>query len=137
MLLVHISGYTPYAPEERYFYVIILFIKEMALTFVYFLFAFLYKWFRLANNDSPITSVNFRRWLIEGSLAPYLFSGIILEYYIGCLKTFDQYQSFYIIGMILKLPLYFSMRCAENQPDFFLNRFEYFLIIKKYEWFLK
>ncbi len=102
MLLVHISGYTPYAPEERYFYVIILFIKEMALT-----------------------------------LAPYLFSGIILEYYIGCLKTFDQYQSFYIIGMILKLPLYFSMRCAENQPDFFLNRFEYFLIIKKYEWFLK
>jgi hypothetical protein len=30
--------------------------------------------------------------------------------------------------MILKMPLYLFMRCAENQRDFFLNRFEYFLI---------
>jgi hypothetical protein len=117
-----------YAQEERYFYAIVLFIKEMALTFVYVLFALLYKWFRLVNNNSPMTFVNFCPWLIEGSLALYLFFGILLEYYIGCLNTFfDQYQSFYIIGITLKIPLYLFMRCAENQPDFFsiaLNIFQ-------------
>ena len=111
-----------YAAEERYFYVIVLFIKdkEIALVFLYVLFAFLYKWFRLVNNDTPITSVNFRRWLIESTLAPCLFGGILLEYYTGCLSTlFDQYQSFYIIGMTCKIPLYFFMRCAGSQADFF------------------
>jgi len=119
-----------YAQEERYFYGIILLIKEMALTFVYVLFAFLYKWFGLVNNDSRITSLNFHRWLIEASFAPFLFCAIIFEYYIGCLDTvFDQYQLFYIIAITLKVPLYLLMRCAESQPDFFLNHFESFLII--------
>jgi hypothetical protein len=102
-----------YAQEKRYSFIIVLFIKEMLLTFVYVLFAFLYRWLRLVNNDSSITSVNFRRWLIEGSMAPYLFAGIILEHYIGCLGIFfDQYQSFYIIGMILKIPLHSTCSCV-------------------------
>jgi hypothetical protein len=118
-----------YAQEERYFYVIVLFIKEMSLTFVYVLFAFLYKWFGLAKNDYRATAMNCRRWLVEGSLAPYLFVGILLEYYIGCIHIFfDEYQLFYIVAIILKVPLFFLMRCAESQPDFILNRYEYFLI---------
>jgi hypothetical protein len=125
-------------PEDRYVYITVLFLKEMTLTSVYVLFAFLPKWFGLMNNNSPITSVNFQRWLIEGSLAPYLLGGILLEYYIGYSDTlFDQYQSFFIIGMILKIPLYLFMRCAESQANFFLNQFEYFLINKACQWLLK
>jgi len=127
-----------YAQEERYLYRIILLIKEMALTFVYVLFAFLYKWFGLANNDYRVTSMNFSRWLVEGSFAPFLFCSFVGEYYIECINIiFDEYQLFYIIAITLKIPLFFLMRCAESQPDFFLNHFESFLISRLCESFSK
>jgi hypothetical protein len=97
----------------------------MLLVFVYVLFAFLYEWFGLAYNGGRVTSMNFRRWLIEASYAPFLLCG----YYMGCLDMiFDEYQVFHLIGITLKIPLFFSMRYPESQPDLFLNHIETFLV---------
>jgi hypothetical protein len=41
-----------YAHQGKFFYGIMLLIREMLLVFVYVLFAFLYKWFGLAYNGS-------------------------------------------------------------------------------------
>jgi hypothetical protein len=121
---------TSYAQQQRHVYRIILLIKEVALVFVYVLFAFLYKWFGFANNDRHITTMNFRRWLIEAAFIPLLFMGFVGEYYIQCISSiiFDEYQLFYILAITLKVPLFFLMRYGESQPDFFLNRFECYLI---------
>jgi hypothetical protein len=61
--------------ERKYFYWIILLIKEMSLVIIHVLLAFLYKWFRLTNNDDRIISMNFHRWLVEASFAPFLAGG--------------------------------------------------------------
>ncbi len=97
----------------------------MSLVFVYVLFAFLYEWFGLSNNGDRITSMNFRRWLIEASYAPCLLCGFLCGYYLGCLDViFDEYQIFHLIGITLKIPLFLWMRYAESQPDLFLNHIE-------------
>ncbi len=64
-----------YVHERKYFYWIILLIKEMSLVIIHVLLAFLYKWFRLTNNDDRIISMNFHRWLVEASFAPFLAGG--------------------------------------------------------------
>jgi len=96
------------------------FSPEIILTFVYMLFAFLYDWFRLVNNDYRITSLNFRQWLIEASSAPILLFGASFSYYIRCIDVFfDEYQSFYISGFMVKVPLFFLIHYAESQSDLF------------------
>jgi hypothetical protein len=76
------------------------------------------------NSDYSITSMNFHRWLIKGSFAPSLIRSLFVCY-IGCIDNiFDEHQPLYIIAIILKVPLFFVMRYAESQPDFFLNNLE-------------
>jgi len=114
-----------YEQEERDAHGIILLEKEIILTFVYTLFAFLYKWFELMNNEKHITSTNFHRWLIEASTVPYILFCIFSNYCMGCIDNFfDECKSFQIRAIMLKVPLFFLMRYAENQPDFFLKEME-------------
>ena len=94
-------------------------LRELTMTLIYVLFAFLYKWFGLASNGSFLTSMNFHRWFVEASYAPFHFCVFVLKYYIG-------YKN--IVTMALKVPLFFLMRWAESQPNFFLNNFESLLI---------
>ena len=116
--------------ENKRLFVFLLFVKEIALTSAYVLFAFLYKWFGLTNNNSPITSLNFYRWIIEGTCAPYLFIGLFWMFYMqGFDILFDEYQLLYLCEITLKIPVYILMRCAESRPDFFLNRLESDLLI--------
>lgn len=83
----------------------------------------------MADNGGRLTSMNFRRWLIEASCAPFLLCGFLCGYYMGCLDMiFDEYQVFHMIGITLKIPLLFSMRYAESQPDLFLNHIETSLV---------
>lgn len=104
---------------------IILLEKELILTFVYVLFAFSYKWFRLMNNDEHITSMNFYRWLIEASTIPYVLLRIFSNYCMGYIDSFfDECKSFQVCAIMLKVPLFFLMRYAENQPDCFLKDME-------------
>jgi hypothetical protein len=118
-----------YAHEGKYFYGIILLIKEMLLVFVYVLFAFLYKWFGLAYNGGRITCMDLYRWLVEASYAPFLLCGILCGYYTGCFDMiFDEYQVFHLIGVTLKISLFFCMRYAESQPDLSLNHIETSLV---------
>ncbi len=118
------------ALEDKHFYVFLLFVKEIALTSIYVLFAFLYKWFGLTNNNSPITSLNFSRWIIEGSCATYLFLGLFWVFYMESSDLiFGEYQVLYLFAITLKVPVYIFMRCAESRPDFFLNRLESDLLI--------
>ncbi len=109
-----IKEYIPlrvYDPQERYLYGIALLKKEMALIFVYILFAFLYNCFGLVNNDYRMTSVKFRRWLIEALSVPVLLLGALFSHYIGCIDIFfDEYQSFYINAFMIKVPLFFLTR---------------------------
>lgn len=118
-----------YIHKGKYFYRIILLIKEISFVFVYVLFAFLCKWFGLTRNSDRITSMNFRRWLIEGSCTPFLLGAYLCGYYMECLDTiFDEYQLFHLVGMTLKIPLFFWMRYAESQPDLFLNHIQTSLV---------
>jgi hypothetical protein len=68
-----------YEQEERYLYWIILLRKEMVSILVYILLAFFYKLFGLVDTDSPVTHMNFRRWLIKASFFPVLFVCIMLD----------------------------------------------------------
>lgn len=104
---------------------IILLEKELILTFVYVLFAFSYKWFGLMNNDEHITSMNFYRWLIEASTIPYVLLRIFSNYCMGYIDSFfDECKSIQVCAIMLKVPLFFLMRYAENQPDCFLKDME-------------
>jgi hypothetical protein len=104
---------------------IILLEKELILTFVYVLSAFSYKWFGLMNNDEHIPSMNFYRWLIEASTIPYVLLRIFSNYCMGYIDSFfDECKSFQVCAIMLKVPLFFLMRYAENQPDCFLKDME-------------
>jgi hypothetical protein len=49
--------------------------------------------------------MNVRRWLVEGSFAPFIF-GFLIEYCIGRPNIiFDEYQLFSIVEITLKVPL--------------------------------
>lgn len=132
--LIHIMtsniSFRQYAPERRYSYGFGLLIKEVISVCIYVLLASLYKWFGLANNDSHITSMNVRRWLVEGSNALFIIFALFIDFYFRWIYVFDEYQFFSIIGMTQKLPLFFLMRYVDSRPDCFLNRFEYYLICK-------
>ena len=119
----------PISVHDRYLYVSALVIKELTTTLIYVLLAFLCKWFELTNKDYRITSHDFRWWLIEGSYTHHLLGSLILEYYVGWIDTvFEENQLYSIFALTIKLPVFILMRCAESDPDFFLNRFEYSLI---------
>ena len=111
-----------YAHERKYLYGIMLIIKEMLFVFVYVLFAFLYKWFGFAYNGELVTLIDLHRWLIEATCAPFLLWAFLYGYYMECLDiVFDEYQVLHMVGVALKIPLFFWMRYAESQPDVFLN----------------
>jgi len=78
--------------------------------------------------------MTFRRWLIEASFIPAIVIGTFFVYYVRFIYgIFDEYQSIYFITIMLKMPLFFLMRYAECQHDFFLNKFEAFIICTIYE----
>jgi hypothetical protein len=73
--------------------------------------------------------MNIRRWFVEATFAPFICFGFLIEYSVGRSNIiFDEYQLYNIMVITLKLPLFFFMRFAEIQPDFFLNHFELFLL---------
>ena len=116
--------------EDKRLFVFRLFVKEIASTSVYVLFAFLSKCFGLMNNNFSITSLDFRRWIIEGTCAEYLFFALFWMFYMeGFDILFDEYQLLYLCEITLKIAVYILMRCAESWPDFFLNHLESYLLI--------
>jgi hypothetical protein len=73
--------------------------------------------------------MNFSRWLIEASCAPFLLLAFLGGHYLECVDIiFDEHQVFHLIGIALKIPLFFWMRYAESQPDLFLNHIETALV---------
>lgn len=69
--------------------------------------------------------MNFRRWLIEASFSQIFIVATFWVYYVRCIPTiFDEYQTVYIVAIMLKIPLFFLMRYAEYEPDYVLNKFE-------------
>jgi hypothetical protein len=120
-----------YSPSKRYRYAVVVLIKEVLLIFVYILFCYIYQWYRLSNNANHVTSMNIRRWFVEATFTPFLCFFFLIEYSVGRPNIiFDEYQLYYIAAISLKLPLFFFMRFAERQPEFFLNHFELFLLKK-------
>ena len=114
-----------YAHEGRYFYGIILLLKETLLVFVYVSFAFSYEWIRRGNNIDGVTSIHFYRWLIEASCAPFLLCAFLVGYSMQCLDmVFEEYQIFHLIGITLKISLFFWIRYAEIQPERYLYHME-------------
>jgi hypothetical protein len=80
----------------------------------------MYRWFVLM--DSIITSTNVHQWLIEASFVPIAVSSAFYERYLGFMENFfDKYQTLYIFGFMLKIPLFFFTRYAESNSDFFVN----------------
>jgi NADH:ubiquinone oxidoreductase subunit 5 (subunit L)/multisubunit Na+/H+ antiporter MnhA subunit len=117
-----------YEHEERYLYWIIMMMKEITLIIAYSLLAFFFKFFGFVNNDSSITQMHVRLWFIEASFFPLLFVCCFCIYYVGCMyDIFDEYQTVYIIIIMLKVPLFFWMRYAECQLDAFPNRLEAYI----------
>ena len=111
--------------DERDGHGIILLKKEIIFTFIYIFFALVYQWFGLMNNDEYIISRNCYRWLIEASTIPFILLRIFSNYCMGYIYTFfDECESCQICGMILKVPLFFLMRYAENQPYCFVKDME-------------
>ncbi len=118
-----------YEHEERYLYWIIMMMKEITSIIAYSLLAFLFKFFGFVNNDSSITQMHVRLWFIEASFFPLLFFGCFCIYYVRCMyDIFDEYQTVYIIIIMLKVPLFFWMRYAECQLDAFPNRLEAYIL---------
>jgi hypothetical protein len=120
---IHVRSY-----EQRYFYWIIIMIKEIILILVYIFFGFFFNFFGFVNNDSSIRQMYFSRWFIEASFFPVLIVICLCTYYIKCMyDIFDEYQTIYIIVIMLKVPLFFWMRYAECQLDAFPNTLESFI----------
>ena len=124
-----------YSPLKRYSYISIVLVKEVLLIFVYILFCCMYE---LSNNGTYITWIKIRRWFVEATCVPYLYFAFLVEYSVGQTNIiFDEHQSYYIALILVKLPVFFVMRFAESQPDFFLNNFELFLLQKRCEFLFK
>ena len=101
----------------------------MIFVLVYVLLSVFCKWLPFANNDTPITSMIYQRWLIEASSFPGILCGTYYMYYVDSIDDlFDKYQSIYVLVLMLKIPLFFVMRYAEYQPYFFLNKIEISMI---------
>jgi len=84
--------------------------------------AFLYAWLGLTNINYTITNVVLIRWLIEATLAPYIFFVAILVYYVEGIQLYlDGPQSSYIFAMFIKVPLFITMRYAEIEPESFVH----------------
>jgi hypothetical protein len=117
-----------YEDEERYFYWIIMMMKEITLIIAYSLLAFFFKFFGFVNNDSSITQMNVCRWFIEASFFSFLFVSCFCIYYVRCMyDIFDEYQTVYMIIIMLKVPLFFWMRYAEYELDAFPNKLEAYI----------
>jgi hypothetical protein len=96
--------------------------KEITLIFVYVLFAVLYRWYGLVNNNNVITSMTFYQWVIEASFAPIVLGIHYSEFGFGDADDiFELNEPYYILAIILKIPLFFLMRYTENNGDCFLN----------------
>lgn len=99
--------------------------KEMQLILTYISIAFLYTRFPLSDRKNILTYFNFLRWLIEASLLPQILILALINYYFICPENFFHlYHSFYITIVMTRIPLFFFMRYAEIQPNFFLNEFQ-------------
>jgi len=89
------------------------------------LIRFLVQMVRIDEEWWTYTSMNFYRWLIEASTIPYVLLPIFSNYCMGYIDSFfDQCKSFQVCAIMLKVPLFFLMRYAENQPDCFLKDME-------------
>jgi hypothetical protein len=110
----------PYEEEELIFlYSIGVLIKEITLIFVYVFFAFMYRCFGLVHDKSIITSMNFYQWLVEASYIPFVLS---TTYYVGTIENFVRlYRSFSLVAIMIKIPVFVLMCCAESDNYFFLN----------------
>ncbi len=107
---------------HRYSLMIIVLKKEMIMIFVYVYMAFLYTWLQLVNSNYRVTYFNLLRWLIEASLVPKIL--IYYSFSFFCMYEegfFRLYHAFYVITIIIKVPLFILMRFAESESDFCLN----------------
>ena len=97
--------------------------KEIILVSVYVLFAFMYKWLALVHDENVITSMNIYQWSIEATFAPLIFASTYCCSFIGdelgTNQLYGHYQYRFII--MLKIPLFVLMRCAETYGSFFIN----------------
>jgi hypothetical protein len=127
-----------YSPLKRYSYAAVVLIKEVSLIFFYILFCYIYQWYGSPNIAKHVTSINRRRWIVEATSTPFLCCAFLIEYSVGRPNIiFDEHQLYCIAVISVKLPVFFFMRFAESQPDFFLNHFELFLLKKTCQLFFQ
>lgn len=106
-----------------------LIMRQMALIFTYLLLAFTLKWFRFVVQDSPITSMDVYRWLLEASLMPLTLCDYLLSHYISLDdEVICETQSCFVMEISIRVPLFILMRFAESKSNFFVNVFEAHLV---------
>lgn len=111
--------------EERILsYSIGVVIKEAILIFVYVSLAFIYRWSGLVHDKYMVTSMDFYQWSAEALYIPIILT---TTYYFGTIEIFIYlYRSFSLFAILMKIPVFVLMRCAESRRDFFLNDFKAF-----------
>lgn len=78
--------------------------------------------FRLLNTNYSITPMVFAHWLIEASSVPIILAAAFVEYYIEWSNNFfDKYPLYFIVVILIKVPLFVLMRYAECELDFVVN----------------
>ena len=97
--------------------------EDMIVVFLYVLSAFLYTWLWLMKSYRSISYMYFIRWFIEATCSPF----IICTFYCGLSDVLmANYKSgTYMTGLImLKLPVFLIIRCAETGSIVILDRLQ-------------
>jgi hypothetical protein len=119
----------PYVQEGNPYFILLK--QEIKLILIYVCFSIVYKWLQFSNSNYTITLLNILRWLIEASNVPLpLLYTIIFSQSHFIENFFKYYEFFYVLIIILKLPLFFMMRYAESDSDYIVNDLQMFLLNK-------
>lgn len=116
-----------YEYRGRYFYCVVLFVKEIVLASVYILLALFCKWSGLINNNSEITYMDFHRWFIETSFDLFFITHVMCMYFYRrlILDWTNEFQIAHdVVILIFEIPVFIIMRYAEHQPHCQVNMFK-------------
>lgn len=97
--------------------------KELKLIFTYVSLAYLCTWLTSSRMTS-ITTFTLFRWLAEASLLPHTLLIVACDPFSNVFDVAGCYFFLYVPTILVKVPLFVLMRCAEMRSDFFLNAIE-------------
>ena len=100
--------------------------KELKLISTYVFLAYLCTWLS-SSCITSITTFTLFRWLAEASLLPQTLLIVAFDPSSKVCDVAECYFFLYVPTIIVKVPLFVLMRCAEMRSDFFLNEIEIFV----------